>query len=74
MVKAVVYKKHTLGLLRGNTLEVLHGLVTEGGMHFTHSPITVFEEECQPATLEDFDRFNVRYHPDYNIEDKVVYT
>lgn len=72
MAKAVIYRKHTLGLLRGGTLEVLNGFVSKGGKHFTDSPISVFEEECQPASLQDFKRFNVRYHSDYEIENKDV--
>lgn len=68
--KAVVYKENTLGLLGSAfgkaSVEVLNGLVSQGGKTFMDSLILfVKEEDFRPATLADFDRFRVCHHPDY---------
>lgn len=67
-VKTVVYRENTLGILRGNMIEVLNGLVSKGGKSFSDSPFFVYEEEIRPATMADFDTFDVRYHPHYEIQ------
>ena len=64
--QTVVYKEHTLGILwQGQRLEVLNGLGSIGGLHFTDSPRLVSSNEFRPATKEDFDTFKVVFHPEY---------
>lgn len=65
-VKAVVYREHTLGLLSGNSIEVLRASVRKGASFRVHdSPFTVNMEDCRPATKQDFDDYRVHWHPDY---------
>lgn len=68
--QAVVYKKHTLGLLGEAfgepSIEVLYGFISKGGKHFTDSPMLfVNPSEYRLATIEDFDVFGVVHNENY---------
>lgn len=67
MVRAVVYKEHTLGLLKGDKLEVLNDLNDPEIALNSQKPVCVFEEEVRNATISDFKRFNVKYFPTYEV-------
>jgi hypothetical protein len=67
IMKTVIYNEHTLGLLEGRLLAVLHASVLRGATS-TSWIISVDPSETRPATREDFDTYRVKYHPDYPLD------
>jgi hypothetical protein len=76
-MKAVVYKGHTLGLLREGkefySVEILHASVLRGAIGTTNLDgliFPVYPHQYRQATRRDFDDFRVHWHPDYEVSDQ----
>lgn len=66
MIRSVIFKNHTLGLLSrsGNTnvIEILH---SKGGLHFSSLINNVTYDQFRMSTLEDFKEYNVMHNENY---------
>jgi hypothetical protein len=67
MYETVVFDNHTLGVVMGESLQILHADVLRGASTPTRGLIPLVRERCRPATLQDFEAFRVAYHPDYKV-------
>lgn len=55
----VVLDEHTLGIVRGKGLEILHTSILKGSPYSDRSYIFVKNHNSRPATLQDFENFRV---------------
>ena len=67
--KAVIFREHTLGLMgSGNTIEPLHASVLRGATSTVHTgPFPADAGDVRPATMQDFEDFRVKWHPEYEV-------
>ena len=68
-VQAVVYREHTLGYMYDDSpyIGILSGKVSKGGLSIQDAPPMALDGDVRPATIADFDNFNVKYQPDYKV-------
>ena len=66
---AVVCEEHTLGVICANgAVQPLRAMTTKGAPFSVFEyPFTPMVDKTRPATLDDFDEYRVRYHPEYKL-------